>query len=69
MAKLKERQFYILSERKRVTVPADEIEVVQIPNRKRDEGYVPALHTVYKGQDIYKFIKLKDEDRLANKYN
>ena len=69
MGKLSERQFYDLVSKTRVTVPASKISVVRIPNRNRTEGYVPALHTNYKGTALYKFIAISKEDQLANKYN
>jgi hypothetical protein len=67
--KLKQTEFYCVSCRDRVRLHPDDICVTNFRN-KRMEGGTPALVGVCNECDVNvtKFIKHKDEDRLADKY-
>lgn len=60
---LKEREFYSVALRKVVLVPKKNISVEVDRNRR------PRLVGDYRGFPVFKYIKLSDAQRLANKYN
>lgn len=55
--KLKTNEFYCLSKRKVITVPASKIEYVEVRNSKR--GMVPMLKANHNGCNLTKFISLE----------
>ena len=67
--KLKQREFYCVKCRKRVSVPADDI-CVTVYKNKKVKGGVPALVGACKKCDtnVNKFIKRNDKDKLSDKY-
>lgn len=68
--KLKQRQFYCVSCRARRMVPADDICVAVLKNKKV-KGGVPALVGKCNKCDqskMYKFIKRDDKDKMIEKY-
>ena len=67
--KLKQNQFYCVSERKRVTQKDEEIGVVMMKNKKL-KGGVPALKSFHEksGTTMYKFIPRNSYLKMLNKY-
>lgn len=68
-SKLKQRDFYCVSCRKRVSVPADEMGVQTFKNKKV-KGGVPALRSECPkcGTNVTKFIKKKDKSKMTQKF-
>jgi len=70
MTKMKQNQFYCLSCRKRVMIPADDIRLKIFKNYKRLNGKVPMLKGYCQKCDtsVYKIIKDKAVKSAQDKY-
>ena len=70
MTKLKEKQFYCVKEGKPVTAHEDDINVIDLKNRKAIGGKVPSLVTYCPKCDtrLYKFISRDLKSCMVNKY-
>ena len=70
MTKLKEKQFYCVKEKKRVTSCSDDIAVIDLKNKKALTGKVPALVTECPNCDtrLYKFIARDVRSCMIDKY-
>lgn len=68
--KMTERQFYCVGNKKRVTVPADDICFKNIKNSKMPGGKMPALIAYYEKLDcdLIKFVKHSKAAALKKKY-
>jgi hypothetical protein len=70
MTKLKEKQFYCVKEKKRITSCSDNIAVIDLKNKKALTGKVPALVTECSNCDtrLYKFIPRDVRSHMIDKY-
>ena len=68
--RMSERQFYCVGNKKRVTVPADDICFKNIKNSKMPGGKMPALIAYYEKLDcdLIKFVKHSKAAALKKKY-
>ncbi len=70
MPKLTERQFYCVSCRKRVTMPADDICVKVFANKRMYDGKAPALRSQCSscGTNLTKFIPHDSTAKMTTRY-
>ena len=65
MTKLRENEFYLVRDRKKIRIPKEDIDVVTMDNTKR-KGGVPALRGWYEDGELYLYNDNKPS--LIKKY-